>query len=135
MCTCKILMADDDPDDRWIIQDALETLKSGELISFAVDGEKVLIMLEDQYKINSVPDLIVLDLNMPLINGTQTLERVKKDQRFRHIPVIIYSTSINPIERKKCIDLGAEDYITKPLSFDESIQIARVFLGYCVMTS
>ena len=78
-----------------------------------------------------LPCLIVLDLNMPKLNGTQTLQLLKTDSRFKDIPVIIYSTSLNPQERNKCLKLGAHSYVNKPVSFTEGIETAKQFLALC----
>lgn len=131
MQVCKILLADDDPDDRSIIMDAMETMHAGKWMKFADNGQKVLDMLEEEFGADNTPQLIVLDLNMPKMNGTQTLGHLKRDDRFKDIPVIIYSTSINPLEREKCMTLGAHSYMTKPVSFNESVERARIFLEFC----
>ncbi len=130
----KILLADDDAEDREIMKEALSSINAGEVIFFAENGEHALTLLDSNYRLDSVesiPQLIILDLNMPRMNGTHTLSRLKEDARFHNIPVIIYSTSINPLEKEKCMALGAHSYITKPTSFNESIQTAQTFLGMC----
>lgn len=129
MTEWKILMADDDPDDREIILDAISTLHPHEIVCFASNGEEVLQILEELPSSND-PCLIILDLNMPKLNGTQTLKQLKNNQRFRNIPVIIYSTSINPVEKEKCLNLGAHSYVIKPVSYKESIETVKSFLGF-----
>lgn len=69
---------------------------------------------------------------MPKLNGTETLRRIKNDTRFKDIPVIIYSTSINPLEKEKCLLLGAHSYVTKPVSFKESMDTAKQFFDFCI---
>lgn len=130
MKTWKILLVDDDPEDRAIIQDAMEMIDAGELIRFAENGEQVMPILNDRLEANRLPCLVVLDLNMPRMNGTETLRVMKDSEHFRNIPVIIYSTSINPLEKEKCMSLGAYDYITKPVSFKESKAIAQRLLNF-----
>ena len=129
----KILVVDDDNEDMVIIREAMEMIHADDnLMLFAENGEKALQLLDVNFISGiAVPCLIVLDLNMPKMNGTQTLENLKADQRFRDIPVIIYSTSINPFEQAKCVSLGAHSYITKPLSVKESLETAQVFLDFC----
>ena len=127
----KILLADDDAEDRSIIQDAMELLNAGDVMQFADNGEEVLNFLEKNSGDLLSLCLIVLDLNMPKMNGTQTLSRLKENEQLKHIPVIIYSTSINPLEKEKCLFLGAHSYITKPVSFKESIETAQKFLEFC----
>jgi len=128
----KILLADDDPEDRAIIEDALELDDAHGLIAFAENGEQALALLEQGFNRDHIPCLIVLDLNMPRLNGTQTLGKLKDDERFKDIPVIIYSTSINPLEKEKCMSLGAQAYITKPISYKESKDTIQLFLQYCI---
>lgn len=127
----KILLADDDPEDRAIIQDAMELLDAGDTMVFADNGEQLLDLLQKNFNASRYPCLIVLDLNMPKMNGTQTLTNLKKDETFKNIPVIIYSTSVNPVEREKCLLLGAHSFITKPVSFKESQETAKAFLQFC----
>lgn len=127
----KILLADDDAEDRFIIKDAMELLNAGDIIMFANDGEQLLDLLKKNFTGSTSPCLIVLDLNMPKMNGTQTLTRLKNDENFKHIPVIIYSTSVNPMEKEKCLLLGARSFVTKPISFKESRATALSFLEFC----
>ena len=126
----KILFADDDAEDRLIIRDAMELLNAGDIMVFADNGEKLLELLKTNFT-TWLPCLIVLDLNMPKMNGTQTLTWLKNNENFKHIPVIIYSTSINPMEKEKCLLLGAHSFITKPISFIESKETALTFLQFC----
>jgi CheY-like chemotaxis protein len=128
----KILVIDDDSEDMVIIREAMEMISADNVMLFAEDGEQALQLLDTRFvSDHNVPCLIVLDLNMPKMNGTQTLETLKADNRFRDIPVIIYSTSINPFEQAKCVNLGAHSYITKPVSLKESLETAQVFLDFC----
>lgn len=135
MRTWKILLADDDAEDRGIIKDAMEMIEAGDLICFAENGEQALQILTGDYDAAHQPCLIVLDLNMPRLNGTETLRRLKSDERLKDIPVIIFSTSINNFEREKCMALGAHSYITKPVSFKECLETARTFFRFCTSTS
>ena len=126
----KILFADDDAEDRLIIRDAMELLNAGDIMVFADNGEKLLELLKTNFT-TWLPCLIVLDLNMPKMNGTRTLTWLKNNENFKHIPVIIYSTSVNPMEKEKCLLLGAHSFITKPISFIESKETALIFLQFC----
>jgi CheY-like chemotaxis protein len=127
----KILIADDDPEDREIIGDAMQKLSQQDILGFAENGEAALDILNDCYSNGDIPCLIILDLNMPRMNGTQTLKAIKQDHRLKTIPVIIYSTSINPMEKEKCLQLGAHSYMVKPISVRESIETAKTFLEFC----
>jgi CheY-like chemotaxis protein len=121
----KILIADDDQEDLLLIEEALSTLNQS--AKFVYNGIEALDYLE---QCTSLPSLIVLDLNMPKLNGTETLESLKKDTRFRHIPVLLYSTSINPYEREKCARLGAEDYVVKPFTHTAIFTTVEYFLSF-----
>lgn len=127
----KIILADDDAEDKQILQDAMEKLHEEQVLVFADNGEEALDILEKDFSRDALPCLVVLDLNMPRMNGVQTLERIKGSEQLKDIPVIIYSTSINPLEKAKCLALGAHSYITKPISFNESMETAKVFLRFC----
>lgn len=135
METGKIFMAEDDAEDRWIISEAMEHIKAAHLMLFAENGVLMLDLLKKHYERNELPCLIVLDLNMPKMNGTETLSHIKNDERFRNIPVIIYSTSINPFEKEKCMRLGAHSYITKPITFSDGVATAKTFHAFCKVGS
>jgi CheY-like chemotaxis protein len=128
----KILLADDDADDKMIIKDAIRFVSNEDIMYFAENGEETLEVLNENYEEGELPCLVVLDLNMPKMNGTETLRHIKSDVRFKDIPVIIYSTSINPLEKEKCLLLGAHSYITKPISLKESLATAKQFFDFCL---
>lgn len=128
MKKCKILLAEDDPDDKLLLQDAFSSIGAKEVIEFVDNGEQVLKMLQDTNA--ELPDLIVVDVNMPKIGGIQTLERLKADQRLKNIPVLIYTTSTNPLDEEKSFRLGAKGYIIKPSSFKKLIETARFFMSF-----
>jgi len=127
----KILLADDDLEDQSIIQDAFVDLGEANLVHYEENGELALKFLEQCYLNDSLPVLIILDLNMPKLNGTQTLQAIKDDKRFSKITVVVYSTTLNPLEKEKCMRLGARDFIIKPLVYTETISIAKYFKEIC----
>ena len=127
----KILLVDDDAEDRFIIADALETEANSSILLYAENGAEAISVLEHIGQSAELPCLIVLDLNMPKMNGTETLQYLKSSTGFKHIPVIIYSTSENPLEKERCIRLGALDYITKPSSMAEWKLVTKLFLSFC----
>jgi CheY-like chemotaxis protein len=126
-----IMLVDDDPDDREEFSDVYLAQFPGEQLYFAENGEKAIEFLEDLFTRKAQLCLIVLDLNMPIMNGTQTLRKIKGDERFKEIPVVIYSTSINAVEREECFRLGAMDYLVKPSSFSDSVEIAKKLRRIC----
>ncbi len=126
-----ILFVDDDPEDRMIIQDALQMIKPDVMVSFAENGEQALAALDSAFNTRTLPCLVVLDLNMPKMNGTETLRNIKKNESYNSISVVIYSTSISHLEKEKCMKLGAKAYISKPISFKESKATATQLLELC----
>ncbi len=133
--TVKILLADDDPEDRMIMEDTFREIQLSELIHFVENGENILSYLDAIKAESDLPTLIVLDLNMPRMNGTQTLKMLKANDRYRHIPVIIFSTSINTIEMNECIKTGASSYVVKPVTYKECLDTARSFYHSCLQNS
>lgn len=125
--TKKILLVDDDIEDREIIRDALGDLGYDSVIHFEENGESALSFLESAFQSGTLPSMVVLDLNMPRMNGTQTLRQLKTDERFKDIPVVIYSTSLNNIERDECLALGAHSYVIKPVSYRDTVATAKRF--------
>lgn len=129
MVAPRILLVDDDPEDREVLIDAFQHLQGCNDVLCADNGEAALTLLSQNNL--PLPHLIVLDLNMPKMNGTQTLKALKADNRYREIVAVILSTSINPVEKEACISLGAHAYIAKPTSYQESLAIAQMFLDWC----
>jgi CheY-like chemotaxis protein len=134
MKKCRILLAEDDPDDILLLKDAFQSLGAREVIEFADNGEQVLRKLQDNAN-EELPDLIVVDVNMPRIGGMQTLERLKADKRLKDIPVLIYTTSTNPIDEARSFRLGAKAYVIKPSSFKNLIETANFFMSFLIPTA
>jgi CheY-like chemotaxis protein len=121
-----ILVADDDCEDRTIMADTFKDLGfSG--AAFVEDGSLVIDYLSNLS--DNTVSLIILDLNMPLLNGTETLRALKGDCRYRDIPVVIFSTSVNTIEQQNCAALGALSYITKPSRYVEYKEVCKMLIG------
>jgi DNA-binding NtrC family response regulator len=111
------LFVDDDADDRKLFIEAVKEINQTIECKTANNGEQALAVLRDSQ--NSLPDLIFLDIRMPRINGKKCLLEIKKDERLKHIPVIIYTTSKAVEESKELRDLGAFYFISKPTNADE----------------
>jgi CheY-like chemotaxis protein len=107
-----ILLADDDGDDAETFQEALSHACPTAVFKRFEDGNQLLQYLESKYPV--MPDLIFLDLNMPVMNGWQCLAAIKSSAKFKHVPVVIYTTSSNPRDREIAIDLKAHGLIIKP---------------------
>jgi CheY-like chemotaxis protein len=128
----KILLADDDKEDQLILTDSFSEIGQADSIEFVDDGELLLEYLKQIGSKDELPALIVLDLNMPRMSGTETLAVLKSSEEYKHIPVIIYSTSVNDVEMNKCLETGAEAYITKPVKYEDSIKTAQYFYDFCL---
>lgn len=106
----QILLIDDDSDDREIFSWVMKSLHPSSEIDSASDGQEALDKLKDhQYN----PDLIFLDLNMPRMHGLECLRHIRKMERLRQNPVIVYSTSSNPHDISESRMAGASEYIVK----------------------
>lgn len=113
---------DDDVDDLELATSAVQAI-SKELECFtAKSAESALKQLEAK---ELQPDLIFLDLNMPIMTGQQFLTEIKKKDPLKNIPVIIFSTSSNPSSIIETKELGAADYIVKPMKFSGLIQLLQ----------
>ncbi|MBD3581405.1 response regulator [Flavobacterium selenitireducens] len=112
----RILLADDDEDDRLFFADALESLKAETEITTVHDGEKLMEFLEDEN--NELPHILFLDLNMPCKNGFECLDAIRLSERLKHMTVAIYSTSAEERDIETAFVKGANVYIRKPSDFD-----------------
>lgn len=108
-----ILLIDDDVDDQLYFREAIEEIKPECTCKIANNGLEGL----QQIAISPTPDIIFLDLNMPIMNGYEFLENMKKNYAYHHIPVIIFTTSKNSADIERCRDSGASLYLTKPVDF------------------
>jgi len=107
-----IVLADDDGDDAETFQEALSHVCPAINFKRFEDGNQLLQYLESKF--HALPDLVFLDLNMPVMNGWQWLAAIKSNPKFKHLPVIIYTTSSNPRDREIAMDLNAHGLIIKP---------------------
>jgi DNA-binding NtrC family response regulator len=121
-----LLIVDDDPDDRtFFIEAAREVDENIECIT-ANDGQKALDLMRGN--LSSLPDLIFLDIRMPLLNGKKCLVEIKNDERLKHIPVIIYTTSKVVEESIELKEMGAFHFISKPGNADEIYYLVSVMI-------
>lgn len=123
----KLLLADDDRDDCAFFKDALEDLSVEATLITVHDGEELMKKLNSNSF--ALPYLLFLDLNMPRKNGLECLEEIKSSDKLKHLPVIIYSTSLNT----EVVDLlyfkGANYYIRKPASYPELKKVIQQALA------
>ena len=117
-----ILLIDDDEEDHEIFQSALARL-SDELHYTALTNPREALDKLIAKELN--PDVIFLDLNMAIMSGQEFLMQIKKEKGVEHIPVIIYSTTSNPVTIKRTKEIGAVDFITKPDRFSTLVDILK----------
>lgn len=123
-----ILIVEDSEDDFYATQRAFTKANLHNPIRRAVSGESALDMLRSRSE--TKPGLILLDLNMPGIDGRQTLEVIKRDEALKSIPVVILTTSDDERDIRTCYALGANTYIQKPVDFDGLIEAMKRLKGY-----
>lgn len=133
-----ILMADDDEDDRMLMQEALQESDLANVIHFVGDGEELMQYLYKTGKFSEQvtfrPSLILLDLNMPKIDGKQALRLIKSDANLRRIPVVVLSTSRSESDIVDSYDLGGNSFICKPVEYEQWEEISREIENYWFKT-
>jgi CheY-like chemotaxis protein len=128
----KIILAEDDPDDRQLFSIFYEHRRDIRLLPSVGNGHELVHYLEAIVKKN-LPDLIILDQNMPLMNGKQTLRFLKSDPRFSKIPAVIYSTYTDSSLILECTKLGANMVAVKPIDregYQKMMDDFMVLLGH-----
>jgi len=132
-----ILIAEDDADDRFLLQSAFEENGYKDRLCFVENGIELMEYLRKPTEDcgAKLPRFVLLDLNMPKKDGREVLKEIKQDEVLKHIPVIIFSTTNNEQEMKRCYELGANSYITKPNSFDNLIKTVAALRSYWINTT
>ncbi len=130
-----IHMCDDDPDDRLLIKEALQEAKVPNEIDYTEDGEQLLRYLRregefENLKDQPMPGLILLDLNMPKKDGRETLIEIKKDNKLKHIPVVILTTSRADEDILKSYEMGVNSFISKPVTFGNLVVAVKAVTDY-----
>ena len=123
----EILLVEDNPGDVRLTREALREGHVRNNLSVAKDGAEALAMLrrEPQYGEAARPDLVLLDLNLPRLDGRQVLAEMKGDPNLRRIPVVVLTTSKAEEDVLRSYDLHANSYITKPVDFDQFIKVVH----------
>lgn len=134
-----ILIAEDDADDRFLLQTAFEENGYRERIEFVENGldlvEYLMQIKTRSGTEKSYPGFILLDLNMPKKDGRLALKEVKQHPEFRKIPVIVFTTTKNENEVKRCYELGANTYVVKPSSFEALLRVVEDLRSYWFRTA
>jgi CheY-like chemotaxis protein len=131
-----ILLADDDEEDREMARDALADARLANDLRCVVDGQDLLDYLRREGRWSGPdvdaprPGLILLDLNMPRMDGREALAALKSDESLRQIPVVVLTTSKSDEDVFRTYDLGVNSFITKPVSFEGLVEVMRTWTRY-----
>ena len=127
-----IILVDDDEDDRYIFQEGfVQAGCKNQFIQFE-GGNKLLDHLR-AIDSNQYPSLVLLDLNMPVLDGRDVLRAIKDSTAWNHIPVVVFTTSKLENDRKRCYELGANCFISKPSGYQEVLEVTRsIALLWCL---
>lgn len=125
MSVIQILLVEDNEGDILLTLEAFKEIKAKNNIAVVKDGEEAIEFLkkEGQYTDSIMPQLILLDINMPKINGIEVLDFIKKDDRLKKIPVIMLTTSSSESDIAACYEKSANCFITKPLDFGKFLNV------------
>ena len=132
-------MADDDPDNFFLVRDAIKESGLPSDFQLVADGEELMDYLYRRgefmnFKNTRLPILILLDLNMPRKDGWEALAEIKKEPRFRRIPILVFTTSGSEDDIFCSYELGASSFITKPTSFDDLVEVMKKLGDYWLST-
>ncbi|BDU26074.1 MULTISPECIES: response regulator [unclassified Flavobacterium] len=122
-----IIIAEDDIDDADVITETFTKNPHFSKVSLVANGEELLNYLKNTS--NESPDVILTDINMPIIDGIEALQEILNTNELKNIPCFVYSTSINPSYKEKCDDLGVKAYLIKPYSFEAFAEIPKTILS------
>lgn len=129
-----ILMADDDADDRLLASEALQESELAYSLEFVTDGVELWEYLTSKGDYAAapkpLPGIILLDLNMPRMDGLEVLKKIKKDRRLRLIPVVILTTSSAEEDLVRSYSLGAASFLTKPVTFEGLVNLMSTLGHY-----
>jgi CheY-like chemotaxis protein len=129
-----ILCIDDDPDDIAMLKEAFQSLGVVYEMEEAHNGEEGVVALRRMKEANRLPCLIVLDINMPKMDGREAFNAIRKEPNFANIPVVIFSTSSSPMD-KLFFSRKSVEYFVKPIDFKKLSDVAAAFLAICEKSS
>lgn len=129
-----ILLVEDNPMDLDLTLRAFNKKKFSNTIQIARDGEEALAFLARWEAGETWPAVILLDINLPKVNGLEVLQKLKQHPEFRRIPVVVLTSSRENSDLKTAYDLGVNSYIEKPVSFNKFIEVAEhIELYWCLL--
>ncbi len=124
----QILLVEDDQVDSMTVRRALRDLKDGHGLTVKSNGEEALAYLREPGTVP--PGLILLDINMPRMNGIEFLRIIKQDERLKKIPVVVLTTSNDEQDRMHSFNLGVAGYMLKPVIYDNFVEVMKTILLY-----
>ncbi|EQA73213.1 response regulator [Leptospira noguchii] len=133
--TIHILVAEDDPDDRLLMKDGFRENNLANPLHFVKDGEELFEFLQNEGEYSDIlkypkPGIILLDLNMPRMDGREALKTIKSMPELKKIPVIVLTTSREEEDMFKTYDLGANSFIRKPVEFEAFLETIQALGKY-----
>ena len=127
-----ILLGEDDADDQEMLKEVFKSIDIAFVLFFVNNGKEIISALE-KLKDDQMPCLIVLDYNMPGLNGADILRELSTNERYKNIPKVVWSTSGSEKFRNICLELGAVDYVIKPNNVVGLEEVARYMLSLCLV--
>ena len=129
-----ILIAEDDEDDQFLLKAAFKEISREMELVFVENGIELLNYFKkyDARIVDSLPALLVVDLNMPKKNGKEAIKELIEKDYFRTFPTIIFSTTGNEIEKSRCKELGINDFFVKPSNYEALLSIVSQFMEMAV---
>lgn len=124
-----ILLGEDDIDDEELLKEVFATIDDSFSLLFVNNGRGVVSAL-DEMKDSQLPSLMILDYNMPTLNGAEILKELQQHSRYHLIPKVIWSTSASNTYKKSCLALGARDYVIKPSNMDDLKKVVKHMLTF-----
>jgi CheY-like chemotaxis protein len=125
-----VLYADDDADDLMLVREALEEFANNVEVVTASDGGQAIAYLKRFERDQISPCLVILDVNMPVMNGKEVLEKMREMKSFSTTPAVLFTTSSSPVDKHTANHFNA-GFITKPLNMQQMEMIAEEFIGHC----
>ena len=129
-----ILLVEDNPDDQALTLRALKKNKISQRVVIANDGQEALdLLFGEGHRKPFLPQLALLDLKLPRVDGLEVLRRIRADERTRHVPVVMLTSSVEKRDKMASYDLGANSYVRKPVDFEQFVA-ATGHLGFYWLT-
>ncbi|MGV3546706.1 MAG: response regulator [Pedobacter sp.] len=117
-----ILIAEDDPEDPLMLKDAFSEINQN-AVTFLNNGKLLIEHIQKLLLHNEMPNLVVIDLNMPVLDGRDVIKELRKSDQTKNIPLVVLSTTKNKEDIDLVLELGANQFFTKPASFEDLVNI------------